>query len=131
MIPRHAPPLQPSTKMRVLVVDDDQDNRDSLVMLLRLWGHEVSCTHDGPSALEAARSFRPQAVLLDIGLPGMDGWETGKKLREQPGACITLLVALSGYGTEKDVARSAAVGFTVHLTKPADPEQIRRLLSGT
>jgi CheY-like chemotaxis protein len=119
------------TPLRVLVVDDWSDTRDSLEMLLSAWGHEVRLARDGPSALEAARSFSPQAVLLDIGLPGgMDGWDVARRIREQDGGRAVLLVALTGHGRELDKARSREAGFDAHLTKPADPQELQHLLLG-
>jgi CheY-like chemotaxis protein len=115
--------------LRVLVVDDRKDNRDSLAMLLQMWGHEVHQAHDGPSALEAAQTFHPDAVLLDIGLPGMSGWEVGRLLRQQPDSPGLLLVALSGHGLEQDRASSCQAGFDAHLTKPADLVELQRLLA--
>jgi two-component system CheB/CheR fusion protein len=117
-----------SHPLRVLVVDDHQDNRESLGLLLQALGYDVRLAADGPSALEVARSFRPQAVLLDIGLPGQDGWEVAARLRRHevlPGA---LLVAVSGYGREQDLVRSREVGLDAHLTKPADLTELTRLL---
>src|SRR5947209_9435729 len=109
----------PSGPLRVLVVDDCKDMRDTLAMLLRAWGHEVRLAWDGPSALEAGRAFRPQAVLLDIGLRGMDGWEVARRLRGQDDLRPLLLVALTGYAGEQDRARCREAGFDVHLAKPA------------
>jgi CheY-like chemotaxis protein len=113
--------------LRVLVVDDVADIRESLGMLLRGWGHEVRLAHDGPSALEAFRCFRPDAVLLDIGLPGMSGWEVARQIRAQGGQ-PALLIAVTGYGQEEDRARSREASIDIHLVKPADPEELRRVL---
>jgi two-component system CheB/CheR fusion protein len=119
--------LRPSR--RVLVVDDNRDAAESLGMLLRLWGHEVRTAHDGRSGLKAALSYRPQVVLLDIGLPGLDGYEVARRLREEFGGAA-LLVAMTGYGREEDRRRAEEVGFDAHLTKPADPAALRSLLAG-
>jgi signal transduction histidine kinase/DNA-binding response OmpR family regulator len=114
---------------RVLVVDDHVDAAASLAMLLRLYGHEVRTASDGPSALEEARSFRPEVVLLDIGLPGMDGYEVARRLRKEiPDDHITL-AALTGYGQDRDRSRSQEAGFDHHLVKPVDPEALQRLLT--
>jgi CheY-like chemotaxis protein len=115
--------------MRVLVVDDCPDNRFGVATLLQVWGHEVRLARDGPSALEASREFRPEAVVLDVGLPGASGWEVGRQLRAQEGLSRVLLVALTGHGREQDKARSREAGFDAHLTKPAEPQELRRLLS--
>ncbi len=116
--------------LRVLVVDDNRDAAESLALVLQLAGHETRTAGDGPQALVAAREFRPAAVLLDIGLPGpMDGYKVALRLREEPGLEAVLLVAVTGYGTPEDVARAREARFDRHITKPADPEQVRRLLA--
>jgi signal transduction histidine kinase len=115
--------------LRVLVVDDNQAQVESLAVLLGLDGHEVRTAADGPRALEEAAAFRPQAVLLDIGLPGMDGYEVARRLRQQPRPERMLLVALTGYGSAEDVGHARAAGFDHHLVKPAEPAEVRRLLA--
>src|SRR5947208_1824756 len=120
----------PPRPLRVLIVDDCQDNRESLAMLLRLWGHEVCLAHDGPSALEASQAFQPQAVLLDIGLPGTDGWQVARRLREQQGDRPVLLVAVTGNAHEQARERSSQAGFDAHLSKPFESEEVRQLLAG-
>jgi CheY-like chemotaxis protein len=110
------------------LVDDVEDNRESFGLLVQSWGHEVRLAHDGPSALEAFVSFRPHAVLLDIGLPGMDGWQVARQIRRHD-AGATLLVAVTGYGQERDRERSHAAGIDIHLVKPAEPAEVRRLLA--
>jgi CheY-like chemotaxis protein len=117
-------------RRRILVVDDNVDAATSLARLLsRLMGQEVRVAHDGPTALEIAEEFRPEVVLLDIGMPGMDGNEVARRLRERPEFEETLLVALTGWGQEADVERSRAAGFDHHLVKPASPEAILGLLT--
>jgi signal transduction histidine kinase/DNA-binding response OmpR family regulator len=116
-------------RCRVLIVDDNMDGARSLSMLLDLFGHDVRTCYDGPSALVEAEEFFPEIVLLDIGLPGMDGFEVARRLREQPTCAQTLLVALTGYGQAEDIRRSREAGFDHHLVKPADPEALRGLLS--
>src|SRR5262249_50697411 len=111
----------PVTRHRVLVVDDNVDAADSLTLLLRLYGHDVRTVHDGFAALEAARTFRPEIVLLDIGLPGMDGYEVARRLRNNGDGYPFVLAAISGYGQERDLARSRQAGFDQHLVKPIDP----------
>ncbi len=105
---------------RVLVVDDNLDAADSLALLLRVEGHEVQVCHDGPEALAAVDRFHPEVVLLDIGLPGMDGYEVARRLRGRSETEAALLVALTGYGQEEDVRRSLDAGFDHHFVKPAD-----------
>jgi two-component system CheB/CheR fusion protein len=114
---------------RVLVVDDNVDSAESLAMLLRLKGHEVQVAYDGPAALVTARTFHPEAVLLDIGLPGLDGYQVATRLRKQRRTAGSLLVALTGYGQEEDQQRSLHAGFDHHLTKPVDPPVIYELLA--
>ncbi|HKB37115.1 MAG TPA: PAS domain S-box protein, partial [Gemmataceae bacterium] len=113
---------------RVLVVDDNVDAAESLAMLVRLWGHQVWMTHTGPEALTAAVEYRPEVLLLDIGLPGMNGYQIARELRQQPEFVRALIIAVTGYGQEDDLRRSAEAGFDHHLTKPVDPEQLQTLI---
>ncbi len=119
----------PTTK-RVLVVDDLADSAESLARLLRRWGHEVHIAHDGPSALLAATRTAPEVVLLDIGLPGMDGYEVARRLRDDPARHGIVLVALTGYGQSSDRRHARAAGFDQHLVKPVDVALLRSLLEG-
>jgi signal transduction histidine kinase/DNA-binding response OmpR family regulator len=114
---------------RVLIVDDNVDGAESLSLMLQLAGHQVQIVHNGPDALEAAPAFRPDVVLLDIGLPGMNGYEVARRLREQPELASTLLVALTGYGQEEDRQRGREAGFDQHLVKPVDPPVLASLLA--
>jgi signal transduction histidine kinase/CheY-like chemotaxis protein len=123
-----APPAVPS--LQVLVVEDNKDAADSLAMLLELWGHRVRTSHDGVAGLTAARHARPEVVLLDIGLPGMDGYEVARQLRQEFGAAIRL-VAMTGYGQEEDRRRAHEAGFNAHLVKPADPANLRAVLASS
>jgi PAS domain S-box-containing protein len=113
---------------RVLVVDDNRDATESMSMLLSVWGHDTRTAHDGPMALEVASEFQPEFVLLDIGLPGMDGYEVARRLQAMPGLKNTVLVAMTGYGQEEDRLRSKAAGFARHMVKPADPAKLRSLI---
>ena len=113
---------------RVLVVDDNQDGAETLAWLLRANGHEVRTAADGPSALAAIEAFRPEVVFLDIGLPGMDGYEIAQLMRQAPAMRSALLVALTGYGQDKDRERARQAGFDQHLTKPVDPSTLLRVL---
>lgn len=122
-------PRPTGTARRILVVDDNEDARDSLDLLLRLDGHEIRKAADGPAALAAAPEFRPDVVLLDIGLPGMDGYEVARRLREQSSTRGALLVAITGYGQPDDRLRAEAAGFDHHLVKPVDPEALGRVLA--
>lgn len=114
---------------RILVVDDNQDAAQGLAMLLEIKGHEVATAHDGPQALERALEFRPTVVLLDIGLPAMDGYQVARELRRQEGGEEMLLVAVTGYGHESDRQRSRDAGFDHHLLKPVGIEALEELLA--
>jgi signal transduction histidine kinase/ActR/RegA family two-component response regulator len=107
-------------RFRILVVDDHHDAGDSLATLLRLLGHQVRVAYDGMAGLEAARVFRPQVALLDIGMPGIDGIELAKRLRREPEFDDMLMIALTGYGRDEDRRRSSEAGFNAHLVKPVD-----------
>ena len=100
-----------------------------LAMLLEASGHDVRTAHDGPTALEAALDYRPNVVLLDIGLPGLDGYEVAKRLRQQPVLQNVVLVAMTGYGQEADRQRSQEAGFDHHLVKPADFGKVEQILA--
>jgi CheY-like chemotaxis protein len=105
------------------------DAAESLAMLLRLWGHEVVVAHNGPEALRAAGAQRPEVALLDISLPGMDGYELARRLRGQLGLGQAVLVALTGWGQEEDRRRSKEAGFGHHLVKPVDLSELQDLLA--
>jgi CheY-like chemotaxis protein len=117
-----------SSRHRVLVVDDNVDAAVSLGMLLKLAGQEVRVAYDGPAALRQAIDFRPQLVLLDIGMPGMDGYEVCRRLRRESGLEQTTLVALTGWGQDEDRRRSHEAGFDHHIVKPVEPSALHRLL---
>jgi signal transduction histidine kinase/CheY-like chemotaxis protein len=116
---------------RILVVDDNVDAADSLATLLRLTGHDVSTAYSGPDALHAARERRPEVVLLDIGLPGMSGYEVAGRLRELPGLERAVVVAVTGYGQDEDRKHSQQAGFDLHLTKPVSLDELRSALNGS
>jgi PAS domain S-box-containing protein len=115
-------------RLRVLVVDDNPDATESMAMLLGLWGHDVTTAKDGAAALAAARREHPQVVLLDIGLPGMDGYEVARRIRADAETKRAVLVAMTGYGQAEDRQRAHATGFALHLVKPVEPEALRRAL---
>jgi len=119
-----------SASLRVLVVDDNVDAALTLAMILDLEGYTTEVAHSGAQALETAAAFRPAVVFLDIGMPGMDGYETAAALRRLPGLETPCLVALTGWGAEHDRARSREAGFDHHLTKPADLGTVQKLLAG-
>jgi signal transduction histidine kinase/ActR/RegA family two-component response regulator len=120
----------PRTPRRILVVDDNVDGAESLAQSLKMAGHQVCTVFSGPAALDVARSYRPEAVLLDIGMPGMDGYEVARRLREEPGLEKILLVALTGYGQEEDRRRSRQATIDYHLVKPVGAETLEALLAG-
>jgi len=123
------PPPPVSLKgQRVLVVDDNADAVEALVRLLRRAGCELEIALDGPTALNRAHQFHPTAVLLDIGLPGMDGYEVARRLRAEEHEEHAILVAITGYGQEEDVRLSRDAGFDSHLVKPVDIDEIQQLL---
>ncbi|OAI42277.1 hypothetical protein AYO40_00090 [Planctomycetaceae bacterium SCGC AG-212-D15] len=116
-------------KHSLLVVDDNVDAADSLALLLRLEGHEVRVAHDGPSALKIAQAERPHMIFLDLGMPGMDGYQVARRLRRLPEFQQVLLVALTGWGQEEDQRRSREAGFDLHLVKPVEPDELKELLA--
>ncbi|MGH8566811.1 MAG: response regulator [Gammaproteobacteria bacterium] len=124
----HEAPAAPSGRLRVLVVDDNTDSAESMAMLLGLQGHETRTALDGPAALEVAQVFRPELILLDIGLPGMDGYEVARRLRTEP-HMETVLIAMTGYGHEQDRREAQAAGFNYYLVKPVDPAALLRVLA--
>jgi PAS domain S-box-containing protein len=130
--PSEPPPEQEPAgrrRLRVLVVEDEPAVEEMLVMLLRLWGHAVQAVHDGPGALAVAPTFRPQVVLCDIGLPGMNGYQLARHLRQQLALNKLVLIAITGYGQEEDQRRAREAGFDHHLAKPVDPVPFEKLLA--
>jgi CheY-like chemotaxis protein len=125
------PPTSPSSaihRLRILVADDNRDAAHTLAMLLRLDGHEVRAVHDGVEALAAGDGFEPQLVLLDIGMPLLDGYETARQIQERPWGKHAHLVALTGWGLEADRRRAMAAGFHDHLVKPAEPDALKAVI---
>jgi len=123
-------PAAPIAPRRILVVDDQPDAAAMLARLLRRRGHEVHVAADGPAAIEIAIAFRPESILLDIGLPGMDGYEIARHLRARPETAACRLIALTGYGQDEDLRLARKAGFDHHLVKPTDLEAIEALLAG-
>jgi len=115
--------------LRVLVVEDNVDAAEGLMMLLEVFGHRARVACDGPSALEAARAEVPDLMLVDIGLPGIDGYEVARRARQVPELRDVPLVALTGYGQDEDRRRALEAGFDHHLTKPVDPARLRKLVA--
>lgn len=120
-----------SDRARILVADDNYDAAQSLAIMLSMDGHEVRTAGDGFEALRTAEEFHPQLVVLDIGMPKLDGYETARRLRERPWAAHTRLFALTGWGQEEDRERARRAGFDQHLVKPVDPEALSQLLNRT
>jgi signal transduction histidine kinase len=113
---------------RVLIVDDNRDVAESMAVLLGMDGHHVEVAHNGEEALAAVDALRPEVILLDIGLPGLDGYEVARRLRKAEGGKQLLLVALTGYGQDQDRERCHASGFDLHLVKPVDPQILREMI---
>jgi two-component system CheB/CheR fusion protein len=126
-VPQRAPEQQ-RRGCRILVVDDNLDSAESLAAVLRFMGNEVTTSHDGASAVDRIAESRPQMVLLDIGMPEVDGYETAKRIRRMPEGSKVVLVAVTGYGQEQDKSRSFAAGFDHHLVKPVDPTVLESLV---
>lgn len=118
-----------STALRILVVDDNTDSAESLCMCLRLSGHKVEMVHQGLAAIETAFAYRPDVIVLDIGLPDIDGYQVAARLRQQPGFDQVLVIALTGYGQEEDRQRCYDAGFNEHMVKPVDPAMLEAKLS--
>ncbi len=118
----------PPTRRTILVVDDNEDSAMSLSMLLEVNGHETHVAHDGAQAVEAAATVKPDVVLLDIGMPMMNGYEACRRIRAAPGGANILLVALTGWGQDEDRQRTHEAGFDHHLVKPVDPQALMQLI---
>ena len=113
----------------MLVVDDNVDTVLSFSMLLKASGHDVRTAHDGPTAVQVALDYQPDVVLLDIGLPGLNGYQVAKRIRQEPNLKNIVLVALTGYGQEADRQTALEAGFNHHLVKPARLEQLQKILA--
>jgi two-component system CheB/CheR fusion protein len=115
--------------MRIVIIEDNSDSAESLRLLLEMFGHEVAVAHTGTAGVQAALQCQPQVVLCDIGLPDLNGWEVARALRRHPTTAAARLIALTAYGSEEDRRRSQAAGFDAHVTKPADPLHLLKLLA--
>lgn len=127
--PEARPVSTPPAAHRILVVDDNVDAAQTMTMLLDLFGHETRSAFGGQEALDVASSFRPHLVFLDIGLPGMNGYEVAQRLLADPTTAATKLIALTGWGTEEDIRKSTMAGFHAHLTKPVHPDAVEAMLA--
>jgi len=130
MVDVAAPAAAPSSPLRVIVADDNRDSAETCAALLQLCGHRVQIAHTGREALELAERLHPHAMLLDIGMPELDGYTLAGKIRETPWGCGVTLIAITGWGQEDDKRRALAAGFNYHLTKPIDPNTLEALLHG-
>jgi CheY-like chemotaxis protein/two-component sensor histidine kinase len=125
-----AAPDRPSGRLRVLVADDNADSVSSLALMLEFLGHEVRTAQDGQEAVEAAEAFRPDAILLDIGMPKMSGYDACRRIREQPWGSGLCIAALTGWGQDEDKRRSREAGFDRHFVKPVEPAALETMLAG-
>jgi CheY-like chemotaxis protein len=124
-----SPGASGSRRLRILIVEDNADVALSTKAVIEMDGHEVHVARDGPSGLEAAAAVDPDVILLDIGLPRMSGYEVAQRLKGRKAQRKLLLVAVTGYASQADRERSAAVGIDIHLLKPVDPAFLRELLN--
>ncbi len=122
--------ILPPSSLKVLVADDNEDAASSLAILLKIMGNEVLTANDGLRAVEAAEAFRPDVILLDIGMPKLNGYEVCRRIRERPWGVKAVLIALTGWGQEEDKRRSQEAGFDHHMVKPVDPAALEKLLAG-
>lgn len=121
--------MPPKARLKVLVVDDNPDSALSMAMMLSMMGHDTRTAHDGEAALTTAEEFRPQVVLLDIGLPKLNGYEVAQRIRGQEWGTAMFLVAITGWGQDEDRRRSEDVGMNLHMVKPVEPGALDRVLS--
>jgi PAS domain S-box-containing protein len=119
-----------AARRRILVVDDNRDAAISLAMMLRLMGNETQTAHDGQEALDLAAAFRPDVILLDIGMPKLNGYDAARRIRQEPWGKNTVLVAVTGWGQDDDRRRSRESGFNFHIVKPVEPATLEKLLAG-
>lgn len=122
-------PMAPKSSLRILIVDDNRDTADSLALLLRIMGHETRTAYDGQTGVTAAAEFRPAVMLLDIGLPQLNGYEACRRIRKQSWGKSAILIAVTGWGQDEDRRRSHEAGFDHHLVKPVDPQELMRMLA--
>ena len=122
-------PRPKSGKRRILIVDDNRDAADTMAIMLETMGHETRTVYDGRGGLQLAADYRPEVVLLDIGLPEINGYEVARQIRQQPWGKEIVLIALTGWGKEEEHRRAADAGFDYHLTKPADVGRLETLIA--
>jgi two-component system CheB/CheR fusion protein len=126
-----APGARPAASRgcKVLIADDNRDSAESLALVMRMWGYEVYLAHSGTAALEIGARERPEAFILDIGMPGMSGYDVARSIRAQPWGGAVLLLAMTGWGQSEDIERARQAGFDQHMTKPVDPARVDALLA--
>lgn len=122
--------LTATSRQRILVADDNRDAAISLGMMLQIMGHDIRTVHNGIDAVEAAAAFRPGVALLDIGMPGLNGYDACRRIRRQPGGEAMVLIAITGWGSDDDKQRSKEAGFNFHMVKPVDTAALAKLLGG-
>jgi CheY-like chemotaxis protein len=124
------PPSEtPKPRLKILVVDDNQDSALSMAMMLSIMGHETRTAHDGEAAVSTAQTFRPHVVLLDIGLPKLNGYEVAQQIRQHDWGTGMFLIAVTGWGQDEDRQRSEEVGLNLHMVKPVEPAVLEDLLA--
>lgn len=125
------PPLTHSAprRFKILVVDDNHDSALSLAMMLSIMGHETRTAHDGESAVVTAEAFLPEVVLLDIGLPKLNGYEVAQRIRDTAWGASMYLIAVTGWGQDEDRQRSSEVGLNLHMVKPVEPSALEKVLA--
>jgi CheY-like chemotaxis protein len=129
-VPGSTPPLKTDSHgFKILVVDDNPDSALSLAMMLSIMGHETRTAHDGESAVATAERFLPDVVLLDIGLPKLNGYEVAQRIRHSSWGSSMFLIAVTGWGQDEDRQRSSEVGLNVHMVKPVEPAALQKLLA--
>jgi CheY-like chemotaxis protein len=122
-------PQSPAHRFKILVVDDNHDSALSMSMMLSIMGHDTRTAHDGESAVSTAETFLPDVVLLDIGLPKLNGYEVAQRIREQSWGASMFLIAVTGWGQDEDRQRSSEVGLNRHMVKPVEPAALEKLLA--
>jgi CheY-like chemotaxis protein len=123
-------PRSPAQRFKILVVDDNHDSALSMAMMLSIMGHDTRTAHDGESAVTTAETFLPDVVLLDIGLPKLNGYEVAQRIRENTWGESMYLIAVTGWGQDEDRQRSSEVGLNQHMVKPVEPAALEKLLAG-
>jgi DNA-binding response OmpR family regulator len=125
------PPVTPNAtrRFKILVVDDNHDSALSLAMMLSIMGHDTRTAHDGESAVATAETFLPEVVLLDIGLPKLNGYEVAQRIRKTSWGASMYLIAVTGWGQDEDRQRSTEVGLNMHMVKPVEPSALEKLLA--